>query len=80
MDTGFDAVSTTAQECKNPQRDIPIGTLLSLFVCTILYIIVSLIVTGLVPYETLNVVRTITTNIDMDFTPICVIVCFGTGK
>lgn len=48
--SGFDAVSTTAQECKNPQRDLPLGTLLSLGICTALYIVVSLLVTGLVPY------------------------------
>src|SRR5579875_544345 len=52
---GFDAVSTAAQEAKNPQRDMPIGILGSLVFCTILYIIVSLILTGLVPYQTLNV-------------------------
>lgn len=52
---GFDAVSTAAQEAKNPQRDMPIGILGSLVVCTILYIIVSLILTGLVPYTALNV-------------------------
>ena len=52
---GFDAVSTAAQEAKNPQRDMPIGILGSLVFCTILYIIVSLILTGLVPYQALNV-------------------------
>jgi APA family basic amino acid/polyamine antiporter len=52
---GFDAVSTAAQEAKNPQRDMPIGILASLVVCTILYILVSLVLTGLVPYKMLNV-------------------------
>ncbi len=52
---GFDAVSTAAQEAKNPQKDMPIGILGSLVVCTILYIIVSLILTGLVNYKLLNV-------------------------
>jgi APA family basic amino acid/polyamine antiporter len=52
---GFDAVSTAAQEAKNPKRDMPIGILGSLVVCTLLYIIVSLILTGLVPYKALNV-------------------------
>ncbi len=52
---GFDAVSTAAQEAKNPQRDMPIGMLGSLAVCTILYILMSLVMTGLVPYQTLNV-------------------------
>jgi APA family basic amino acid/polyamine antiporter len=52
---GFDAVSTAAQEAKNPQRDMPIGILGSLAVCTVLYIIVSTILTGLKNYKELNV-------------------------
>jgi len=48
---GFDAVSVAAQEAKNPQRDMPIGILGSLVVCTILYILVSGVMVGLVPYE-----------------------------
>lgn len=52
---GFDAVSTAAQEAKNPQRDMPIGILGSLTICTILYILVSLVLTGLVNYTQLNV-------------------------
>ena len=52
---GFDAVSTAAQECKNPKRDLPIGILGSLAVCTVLYIAVSGILTGVVPYHELNV-------------------------
>jgi APA family basic amino acid/polyamine antiporter len=52
---GFDAVSTAAQEAKNPQRDMPIGMLGSLAVCTVLYILMSLVMTGLVPYRQLNV-------------------------
>ncbi len=52
---GFDAVSTAAQEAKNPQRDMPIGILGSLAVCTVLYIAVSAVLTGLVPYPKLNV-------------------------
>jgi APA family basic amino acid/polyamine antiporter len=52
---GFDAVSTTAQEAKNPQRDMPIGILGSLVICTILYILMSLVMTGLAHYTTLNV-------------------------
>jgi len=47
---GFDAVSTAAEEVKNPQRDLPIGIIVSLLVCTVLYIIVSAILTGMVPY------------------------------
>ena len=52
---GFDAVSTTAQEAKNPQRDMPIGILGSLVVCTLLYMIVSAVLTGMVSYTELNV-------------------------
>jgi len=52
---GFDAVSTTAQEAINPKRDLPVGILVSLAVCTVLYIAVSLTMTGIVPYTELNV-------------------------
>jgi APA family basic amino acid/polyamine antiporter len=52
---GFDAVSTAAQEAKNPQRDMPIGIIGSLLICTVLYILVSGIATGVVPYGQLNV-------------------------
>ena len=52
---GFDAVSTAAQEAKNPKRDMPIGILASLAVCTVLYITVALILTGIVHYTELNV-------------------------
>ena len=52
---GFDAVSTAAEEAKNPQRDLPIGLLVSLTFCTIIYIIVSAVLTGIVPYTELNV-------------------------
>ncbi len=52
---GFDAVSAAAEEVKNPQRDMPIGIIGSLFICTILYVIVSLVLTGIVPYTDLNV-------------------------
>ena len=51
---GFDAVSTAAQEAKNPQKDMPFGILGSLVICTILYIIVAALLTGLKPYTTLN--------------------------
>jgi APA family basic amino acid/polyamine antiporter len=51
---GFDAVSTTAQEAKNPQKDMPIGILGSLAICTLLYMIVSAVLTGMVPYKDLN--------------------------
>jgi APA family basic amino acid/polyamine antiporter len=52
---GFDAVSTAAQETKNPQKDMPIGILGSLVICTVLYIAVSLVLTGIVSYTELNV-------------------------
>jgi len=61
---GFDAVSTAAQEAKNPQRDMPIGILGSLVACTILYILVSLVLTGLVSYKTLNVSAPVALAID----------------
>ncbi|MBP1662869.1 MAG: amino acid/polyamine/organocation transporter, superfamily [Bacteroidetes bacterium] len=61
---GFDAVSTTAQEAINPKRDIPIGILGSLVVCTILYVAVSLVMTGIVNYKDLNVSAPIAVAID----------------
>jgi APA family basic amino acid/polyamine antiporter len=61
---GFDAVSTAAQEAKNPKRDMPIGILGSLIICTILYILVAGILTGLVKYNTLNVPDPIAIGID----------------
>jgi APA family basic amino acid/polyamine antiporter len=61
---GFDAVSTAAQEAKNPQRDMPRGILGSLILCTILYILVSAVLTGIVPYQRLNVPAPITEGIN----------------
>src|SRR5881394_2597891 len=52
---GFDAVSTAAQEAKNPQRDMPIGIIGSLLICTVLYILVSALATGVMSYRDLNV-------------------------
>jgi len=52
---GFDAVSTTAQEAKNPQRDLPIGIICSLLVCTVLYILVAGVLTGMVPWSDVNI-------------------------
>ncbi|MCI0339155.1 MAG: amino acid permease [Acidobacteria bacterium] len=52
---GFDAISTTAEECKNPQRDLPRGMIYSLIVCTILYVLISLVLTGMVNYKNLAV-------------------------
>lgn len=61
---GFDAVSTAAQEAKNPQRDMPIGIICSLIICTILYILVSGIATGVTPYRLLDVPDPIATAAD----------------
>jgi APA family basic amino acid/polyamine antiporter len=61
---GFDAVSTAAQEAKNPKRDMPIGILGSLVVCTVLYILVSTVLTGLVNYKLLNVEAPVALGID----------------
>lgn len=52
---GFDAISTTAEECKDPQRDLPRAMFWSLLICTILYVLIALILTGMVPYNTLAV-------------------------
>jgi APA family basic amino acid/polyamine antiporter len=51
---GFDALATTAEECKNPKRDLPIGIIGSLLICTVIYIMVSLALTGIVNYRTLG--------------------------
>lgn len=61
---GFEAVSTAAQEARNPQRDVPIGILGSLAVCTVLYIMVALVLTGIVPYSMLNVPDPIAVGVD----------------
>ena len=58
---GFDAVSTASQEAKNPGRDIPRGILASLAICTVIYIAVGLVMTGLVPYKQLNVASPLAT-------------------
>jgi len=61
---GFEAVSTAAGEAKNPSRDMPIGILGSLFVCTIIYIIVAAVLTGIVPYKELGVPEPIAVAVD----------------
>lgn len=61
---GFDAVSTAAQEAKNPQKDMPIGIMGSLVICTVLYILVSGILTAVVPYSSLNVAEPVAIGID----------------
>ncbi len=52
---GFDSVSTHAEEARNPQRDVPIGIISSLLICTVLYILVSGVLTGMVPYHNINI-------------------------
>lgn len=52
---GFDAISTTAEECKDPQRDLPKGMMWAIIICTILYVIIALVLTGMVNYGDLNV-------------------------
>lgn len=52
---GFDAISTTAEECKNPKRDLPLATLLTLGICTVLYVILAFVLTGMVSYKELDV-------------------------
>lgn len=53
--TGFDAISTAAEETKNPQRDVPIGIIGTLLVCTVVYIFVALVLTGIVPWNMINI-------------------------
>jgi APA family basic amino acid/polyamine antiporter len=61
---GFDAVSTAAQEAKNPARDMPIGILASLAICTVIYIAVAVVLLGIVPYSRLNVADPLAVGID----------------
>jgi APA family basic amino acid/polyamine antiporter len=61
---GFDAISTAAQEAKNPQRDMPIGILASLIICTVLYVIVAIILTGMANYRELDVAAPVAYAID----------------
>ena len=52
---GFDAISTTAEECKDPQRDLPRGMMWAIIICTVLYVVIALVLTGMVNYSELNV-------------------------
>lgn len=61
---GFDALSTTAQEAKNPQRDLPIGMMASLIICTLIYILMALVMTGVVPYKELGVSDPVAVGVD----------------
>jgi APA family basic amino acid/polyamine antiporter len=62
---GFDAVSVAAQEAKNPQRDVPIGILGSLVLCTVLYMLMSYVLTGIAPYSTLNVAHPVSAALEV---------------
>jgi amino acid transporter len=62
---GFDAVSTAAQETKNPQRDMPIGILGSLFICTLIYIAMSAVMTGIMPYTLLGTPKPVATALEL---------------
>ena len=53
---GFDAISTTAEECANPQRDLPRGMIYSLIICTVIYVVVTLVITGMVNYSEFDTV------------------------
>jgi APA family basic amino acid/polyamine antiporter len=61
---GFDAISTAAQECRNPQRDLPIGILSSLVICTVLYVAVAIVLTGMVHYPELDVAYPVALAVD----------------
>lgn len=61
---GFDAVSTAAQESRNPQKDMPVGILGSLAISTVLYILVAIVLTGIVSYKTLNVADPVAVGVD----------------
>ncbi len=66
---GFDAVSTAAQEAKNPQKDMPVGIIGSLAICTVLYVLFSVVLTGMVPYQSLNVAAPVAVAIDVTQKP-----------
>lgn len=79
---GFDAVSCAAQDARNPQRDIPIATLASLAICTVIYIAFSLVLTGIVPYSELNSAAAVGVAIDRTSAPwlrLCVKVAILAG-
>jgi APA family basic amino acid/polyamine antiporter len=75
---GFDAVSTAAQEAKNPQRDMPVGIIGSLAICTVLYILFSIVLTGIVNYKELGVAAPVALAVDRtDFPFLKLLVKFG---
>jgi APA family basic amino acid/polyamine antiporter len=76
---GFDSVSTAAEECKNPKRDLPIGIISTLVICTVLYIAVVVVLTGLVPWQTLldDAAPIVNTMKKLHFGTVRLIVLFG---
>src|ERR1700746_1586116 len=76
---GFDSVSTAAEECKNPQRDVPIGIIATLIICTLLYIGVVVVLTGLVPWQTLvdDAAPVVNTLKKLHFTGVRLVVLLG---
>src|SRR6202050_5400092 len=76
---GFDSVSTAAEECKNPQRDLPIGIIATLVICTLLYIGVVVVPTGIVPWQTLvdDAAPVVNTLKKLHFTGVRLIVLLG---
>jgi basic amino acid/polyamine antiporter, APA family len=76
---GFDSVSTAAEECKNPERDVPIGIIATLGVCTILYVGVVVVLTGLVPWQTLvdDAAPVVNTLKKLHFTGVRLVVLIG---
>jgi APA family basic amino acid/polyamine antiporter len=75
---GFDAVSTAAQEARNPRRDMPIGILGSLAICTLLYVLVSVVITGIVPFDKLDVPDPIAVGADaIGFSWLAAVIKFG---
>jgi basic amino acid/polyamine antiporter, APA family len=76
---GFDSVSTAAEECKNPQRDVPIGIIATLVICTVLYIGVVVVLTGLVPWQTLvdDAAPVVNTLKKLHFTGVRLVVLLG---
>jgi APA family basic amino acid/polyamine antiporter len=75
---GFDAVSTAAEECRNPRRDLPIGILGSLGFCTVIYMAVAVVLTGMIPWQKLNTAEPLTLAMNMVHQPnAALIVAFG---
>jgi basic amino acid/polyamine antiporter, APA family len=75
---GFDAVSTTAEEARNPGRDLPFGIIMSLVICTVLYIVVAALLDGMVPFYTLNVAFPVAFAVDsVGLTWAGIIIAFG---